>query len=70
MEGKVVVVSSDLTPILSVNVDNNMYCVMCDRVDNSLIIMDSIGSSFAIVPQEVYRPPFSLFSLCMSTKIT
>ena len=67
MEGKVVVVSSDLISILSVNVDDNMYRVMCDRVDNSLVIMDSIGSSFAIVPQEVYRPPFSLFSLCMST---
>ena len=68
MEGKVAVVSSDLTAIciLSVNV-LNMYHVMCDGVGNSLVIMDSTGSSFAIVPQEVYRLPFSLFSLCMST---
>ena len=68
MEGKVAVVSSDLTAICILSVDVlNMYRVMCDRVDNSLVIMNSTGSSFAIVPQEVYRPPFSLFSLCMST---
>ena len=70
MEGKVVVVSSDplcIYHMYTSSTDTCVYHVMCDRVDNSLVIMDSIGSLFAIVPQEFYRPPFSLFLLCMST---
>ena len=72
MKEKVAVVSSDLISVhyISATSMGTWHChVMCDAVDNSLVITDMLNSreSLVIVPQEVYRPPFSLFSLCMST---
>ena len=43
------------------------YRVTCNVVDNSLAIVDWDKDCLVLVPQEVYQPPFSLFSLCMST---
>ena len=64
---RVAIISSDLTSICYVSTADMSYYNVRNAVDNSLAIVDKFSDCFVLVPPEVYQPPFSLFSLCMST---
>ena len=62
-------VSHDLTVISTyeINVDFTPF-IRCNQADGTLAIVNNHNCcELVLLPQEVYRPPFSLFSLCMST---
>ena len=65
MEDRVAVVSSDLT---SIHYISRMYYGVYNAVDNSLVLLNHY-EVVVVVPPEVYQPPFSLFTLCVSTII-
>ena len=67
MKYKAAVVASDLSHIYYISTASMPYYrVMYSTVDNSLVMWCS-NYLLIPVPQQVYQPPFSLFSLCMST---
>ena len=67
---RVAVVSSDLTSVHYISTGRMGYeHVVCNAVDNSLVVWNYDYSHVVVVPLEVYQPPFSLFTLCVSTII-
>ena len=71
MKGRVAVVSSDLTSVHYISTGRMGYdYVVCNAVDNSLVVRNCyVAADVVVVPPEVYQPPFSLFTLCVSTII-
>ena len=69
MKDRVAVVSSDLTSVHYISTGGMCYnCIMCN--DNSLVVWNCYNAAdVVVVPPEVYQPPFSLFTLCVSTII-
>ena len=70
MMDRVAVVSSDLTSVHYISTGRMYYDrVMCNAVDNSLVVWNYGDADVVVVPPKVYQPPFSLFTLCVSTII-
>ena len=70
MKDRVAVVSSDLTSVHYISTGRMGYeYVVCNAVDNSLVVWKYAALDVVVVPPEVYQPPFSLCTLCVSTII-
>ena len=71
MEDRVAVMSSDSTSVHYISTGGMGYKhAVCNAVDNSLVLWNHYEArDVVVVPPEVYQPPFSLFTLCVSTII-
>ena len=68
--GLILLISSDLHTIAAYKINMNLIQrVKYNPVDNTLAIVNNNSNccELVLLPQEVFQPPFSLFSLCVST---